>query len=287
VDIFETIKSIQSINKNELNHTLKNVLISILIRFGNNGHIWATNSQIGEWIGEDGEYIKNLLSKLKKRGLLKIEGRKSQRKIYPGPKLVRDHQSRIKNVRDSQSRYRDHQSRTVSTPIKRKEKKIIKEKSGATPDFVKKIELWQSIPANTRRRLNKKQVVKASIEKIKYAIERMQVAIEKGGSSVKAFQDAFKGDHAKFTRKMEADAMAEKKEHDKDIVKVVEAANKKQAEAIPDEQTRRLLVKQFKAAMDGIYDRHAYSAIICLPGYLNYENHNWSGNGTNTATTGQ
>lgn len=124
MDIFKAIKSIQATDKNELNHTLKDLLISILIRFGENGYIWADNTQIGAWIGEDSEYVKNLLSKLKKKNYLNLEGRKSQRKIYPGAKLVRDPLSRNLDVRDPLSR-------TVDTPIK---KKNIKEKSGAAPD---------------------------------------------------------------------------------------------------------------------------------------------------------
>jgi hypothetical protein len=113
-DTFKIIKKIQSTDRKKLNHTLKDLLIAMLIRFGKRGYIDFDNSKIGEWINEEGEYVKNLLSKLKTKKYLIIEGRKSNRKIYPGPKLVRDCESRttskIDSVRDSQSPVRDSQS---------------------------------------------------------------------------------------------------------------------------------------------------------------------------------
>lgn len=104
------------------------------------------------------------------------------------------------------------------TPLINKEvlKESLKE-SEASPDFFKKLDVWRSIPLEIRRQLRKKQVVKGSIEKIEYAVERMNHAIKTGGSAVRAFQDAFKGDHAKLTRKMEAKAMEEKERHNVDI----------------------------------------------------------------------
>lgn len=116
-DIFKIIKSIQSTDKNELNHTLKNLLIAMLIRFGNRKYIDFNNSKIGEWIGEESEYVKNLLSKLKYKKYLKIKGRQSNRKIYLGPKIIRDWESRDRQkeseTRDSQSPTRDSQSPSI------------------------------------------------------------------------------------------------------------------------------------------------------------------------------
>lgn len=116
-DIFKIIKSIQSIDKNELNHTLKNLLIAMLIRFGNRKYIDFNNSKIGEWIGEESEYVKNLLSKLKYKKYLKIKGRQSNRKIYLGPKIIRDWESQDRKkeseTRDYQSPTRDSQSPSI------------------------------------------------------------------------------------------------------------------------------------------------------------------------------
>lgn len=122
-NVFETIKTIQSTDKKELNHTQKNLLVAILIRFGQRGNIGFNNDEIGSWIGEDGEYIKNILSKLKAKKYLKIEGRKSNRKIYPGPKLFRDSQSQTKKVRDSQSPNVTTSHEPKILPIIKKEKK--------------------------------------------------------------------------------------------------------------------------------------------------------------------
>ena len=103
------------------------------------------------------------------------------------------------------------------TPLINKEVLIesLKE-SEAAPDFFKKLELWRSIPIEIRRRLRKKQVVKGSFEKIEYAVERMNHAIKTGGSPARAFQDAFKGDHAKLARKMEDNAVKEQDERKRD-----------------------------------------------------------------------
>lgn len=90
------------------------------------------------------------------------------------------------------------------------------------PDFFEKIKLWRSIPSEIRRQLSRKQIVKGSMEKIEYAIERMRYAIKNGGSPVRAFQNAFKGDHAKFTRKMEKQAIKEQEQHKTDIDTLIE-----------------------------------------------------------------
>lgn len=97
----------------------------MLIRFGKHEFIDFDNSKIGEWINEDEGYIKNLLSKLKTKKYLRIEGRKSNRKIYLGPKLVRDSQSQTttkdNSVRDSQSPVRDSQSPSYNKEKENKE----------------------------------------------------------------------------------------------------------------------------------------------------------------------
>lgn len=89
----------------------------MLIRFGNRKYIDFNNSKIGEWIGEESEYVKNLLSKLKYKKYLKIKGRQSNRKIYLGPKIIRDWGSRDRQkeseTRDSQSPTRDSQSPSI------------------------------------------------------------------------------------------------------------------------------------------------------------------------------
>jgi len=145
----------------------------------------------------------------------------------------------------------------------------------ATPDFLKKLELWRSITLEYRRDLNKKQVVKCSIEKIEYAIERMNIAINKGGDPAKAFQNALKGDHAKFTQKMEDKAVAEQKEHDNDIVKLAEAANKKAAEKEPDKEKLLALVAAFKESDFGEkYRNHAPLAIIELRSFQSFVAYN-------------
>ena len=106
----------------------------------------------------------------------------------------------------------------VTTPPSNKEslKESLKE-SEAAPDFLQKIELWRSIPLEYRKRLNKKQVVRGSTTKIEYCIERMLYAESHGGSPVRAFMDAFHGDHAELCRRMENSEMEDQKQRQGDI----------------------------------------------------------------------
>lgn len=273
-NIFKIIKSIQKIDRKILPHAEKNLLISIAIHLGENGHIWPTNEQMGERIGESKDYVKNLLMRLKNKKYIAIEGRGKSRKI----KIIEDTifgNSQLPNHANGNSQLPIGNSQLPKSalPIKRKEKKKIKEKSGKKPsaDFLKKLELWRSIPIETRKLLNKKQVVKCSIEKIEYAIERMNVTIKKGGNPVKAFQNALKGDHAKLTRIMEAKAMAEKKEHDIDIVKMAEEMNRKKANEKHDKEKLLALVPAFKDSIFGErYKNHGPLAIIELRSFQSF-----------------
>lgn len=80
LSVFDTIKSIQKIDRKILSHTEKNLLISIAVHLGKNNCVWPSNSKIGEWIGESKDYAKVLLSNLKKKGFLNVRGRQSKRR---------------------------------------------------------------------------------------------------------------------------------------------------------------------------------------------------------------
>lgn len=134
-NIFEVIKSIQKTDRKVLPHAEKNLLISIAIHLGENGHIWPTNEQMGERIGESKDYVKNLLMRLKNKEYIAIEGRGKTRKI----KIIEDNifgNSQLPNHANGNSQLPTGNSQLPKSvlPIKRKEKKKIKEKSGAAPD---------------------------------------------------------------------------------------------------------------------------------------------------------
>lgn len=139
------------------------------------------------------------------------------------------------------------------------------ESAKAAPDFLKKIELWNSIPIEIRRKLNKKQILTGSIEKIEYSIERMIVAMTSGGNAIAAFQNAFKGDHAKLTRKMEEIEMKKNREHTKDIdILFKKARDRQNIKFQPTDAEISKFVKEFRSVMSPMYDNHSDSAIICL-----------------------
>ena len=141
-NIFEIIKSIQKIDRKILPHTEKNLLISIAIHLGDNGHIWATNKQMGKRIGESKDYVKNIIMRLKRKQFIKIEGYRKDRKIYLNDAKILSN-SQLPKRENSNSQLPKRENGNSQLPIgnsqlpsyiKEKEKKKIKEKSGATPD---------------------------------------------------------------------------------------------------------------------------------------------------------
>ncbi|MBT8342948.1 MAG: hypothetical protein KJP07_23310 [Desulfatitalea sp.] len=128
--------------------------------------------------------IQNIIMRLKNKGFIRIEDRGKSRKIHLITEKIFGNSQLPKQVNgNSQLPVGNSQ---LPPYKKEKEKKNIKEKSAKKPsaDFLQKQKSWQSIPIEIRRRLNKNQVVKASIEKIEYAIERMNAA---NGSYLKRY----------------------------------------------------------------------------------------------------
>jgi len=122
-NIFKVIKSIQKIDRKTLPHAEKNLLISISIHLGENDHIWPTNEQMGERIGESKDYVKNLIMRLKNKKYIKIEGRYKSRKIYLNEeKIIGNSQLPSGNPE-------------LPPYIKEKEKKNIKENAPAGHSF--------------------------------------------------------------------------------------------------------------------------------------------------------
>jgi hypothetical protein len=158
VDIFKTIKSIQKIDRKILPHAEKNLLISIVIHLGENNHIWPTNEQMGERIGESKDYIKNLIMRLKNKQFIKIEGRYKSRKIYLNDEKINGNSQLPKQVNgNSQLPVGNSQ---LPPYIKEKEKKKIKEKSVATPDsfniwhpYID--EIMEAIPDNAKGKISR------------------------------------------------------------------------------------------------------------------------------------
>lgn len=124
-----------------------------------------------------------------------------------------------------------------------------------------------------RRRIRKYQINQWLIENngnvgyLEYLINECKDAIK----PICKFQDGLKNPHGKFFKKMGSKAVAEQKEHDNDIVKLAEAANKKETEKEPDKATRAILIKQFRDAMEGALDGKSDRAIACLPHYISFE----------------
>lgn len=103
-NLVETVRKIQSINRTILNHTLKNLLINIVMHFCSGSDTQLSNEFLGREINESADYVKNLLSKLKLKKYLEITGRGRNRKILPGENLFRDCQSLTDLLGDWQSR---------------------------------------------------------------------------------------------------------------------------------------------------------------------------------------
>lgn len=156
-DIFEIIKSIQKTDRSILPHAEKNLLVSIAIHIGNGDHIWPNNEQLGKRIGENKDYVKNLLARLKKKGFIDMIGRGKSRTIkIVGGKIFGNSQLPNHSVGNSQLPVGNSQLPNPATPIKRKEKKNQKEKSAASPDSFyikhpKLDEILKRIPFRVRK----------------------------------------------------------------------------------------------------------------------------------------
>ena len=74
------IKKIQKIDRHKLPHAEKQALIQIAILISEN-NLTPDNQTIGENIGENADYAKNLLSRLKSKGYIKLIGRGKKRRI--------------------------------------------------------------------------------------------------------------------------------------------------------------------------------------------------------------
>ena len=140
--------------------------------------------------------------------------------------------------------------------------------SEAAPDFLEKQKLWISIPLDIRKKLSKKQILGFPIENIEYAIERMSAAEKNGGYPVKAFQDAIKGEHAKFSKKMEDKEVSEQKQHHEDIKTIVAQASESQSPATP---TRAECIAKFRSVMSPLYDGKRDDEIVLVNGYAQFE----------------
>lgn len=156
--ILALLKIIDQFPRKILPHAEKTLLRNIAIFQGDNEYIWPNNQQLADRIGEDIDYAKQLLSRLKRKKLIKIEGRGKKRKIYFDEaavlKLFRDRVSPKKQVCDRVSPNRDRVSRSYNIKDKEKTNKA-KDKLGASPNFVNKKhpglnQIMNDIPFKTR-----------------------------------------------------------------------------------------------------------------------------------------
>jgi hypothetical protein len=83
--VLDTIKSIQAIDRKKLSHTEKNLLIAIVI---DEKARCFNNEQLGKLIGENKDYVKNLLMRLKRKKYLRTEGKGKNRKIIGNSQLL-------------------------------------------------------------------------------------------------------------------------------------------------------------------------------------------------------
>lgn len=153
-NIFKVIKSIQKIDRKTLPHAEKNLLISIAIHLGENDHIWPTNEQMGERIGESKDYVKNLIMRLKNKKYIKIEGRYKSRKIYLNEEKIIGNSQLPKQANGNSQLPNGNPE--LPPYIKEKEKKNIKEKLGAAPNSIYLNEMMKAIPDICRPYISRK-----------------------------------------------------------------------------------------------------------------------------------
>lgn len=80
LNISKAIQAIQKIDRNKLPHAEKQILINIVIQ-ESEGNKNPNNELLGSNIGENKDYAKNLLMRLKNKGFLNLKGRGKNRRI--------------------------------------------------------------------------------------------------------------------------------------------------------------------------------------------------------------
>lgn len=146
LNIFDQIKSIQKIGRSALPHAEKNLLVSIAIHAGEKKYIWPSNQTLAHYIGENKDYVKNILARLKKKKLITVSGTCKDRRIYINQDVIFElgengnsrlpkinGNSKLPKPENGNSQLPVGNSQLPPSLVKEKEKKKRKEKAPAPP----------------------------------------------------------------------------------------------------------------------------------------------------------
>lgn len=113
--VLNTIKSIQAIDRKKLSHTEKNLLIAIAI---DENASRFNNEELGKLIGENKDYVKNLLMRLKRKKYLRTEGRGKNRQVFSNYQLPNSNSELPNNDKTVTTSYQNSENSNSELPNK-------------------------------------------------------------------------------------------------------------------------------------------------------------------------
>lgn len=281
LSILDYIRLINRIPSDILTPVQFKILVEIAMDLGENGKTWIKNKKLSINTATKYSSIRAQLNYLKNKCFINMVNEDGKRMIY----LYHPTEYFLLRTINKNGKLLMILNKDVKDPLhpllKEKGKDHIKRKSQLPlgdslknhPDLDR---IWNKLPMAIRRRIRKYQINQWLIENngnvgyLEYLINECKDAIK----PICKFQDGLKNPHGKFFKKMGSKAVAEKKEHDMDIVKMAEEMNRKKANKKPDKEKLLALVPAFKDSIFGErYKNHAPLAIIELRSFQSFIAH--------------
>lgn len=159
LSIFDYIREINKLSADILSHAKFKILVEIAMRLGENGKTWPKNKELSINTAIKPSSIKVLMSQLKKDSFINIEKEDGQRMIYLCHPTER---KRLMVINQNGKRLMVINQKVngdlpfVATPIKRKEKKILKEKM--LPQGISFDSFFDNLPEGIDGKIQRKTV---------------------------------------------------------------------------------------------------------------------------------
>lgn len=159
LSIFDYIREINKLSADILSPAKFKILVEIAMRLGENGKTWPKNKELSINTAIKPSSIKVLMSQLKKDSFINIEKEDRQRMIYLCHPTER---KRLMVINQNGKRLMVINQKVngdlpfVAIPIKRKEKKILKEKM--LPQGISFENYFKNLPSGIHRKIRKADV---------------------------------------------------------------------------------------------------------------------------------
>lgn len=217
LSIFDYIREINKLSSDILSPAKFKILVEIAMRLGENGKTWPKNKELSINTAIKPSSIKVLMSQLKKDSFINIEKEDGQRMIYLCHPTER---KRLMVINQNGKRLMVINQKVngdlpfAATPIKRKEKKILKEKM--LPQGISFENYFKNLPSGIAGNIQKKTIEFYWENGFKDELVRAAAGMENWPEKdrIKAFQAIINGFKRKLPMKYEQINIDQKAEYD-------------------------------------------------------------------------